>query len=65
MTHVIEFSEFKAPMDIICNGFSIKETIYMVLVKYINTKMSEELAEEIEEAFAVRLSLRQGEILEK
>lgn len=62
MSNTITFTEFKAPMDIVCNGFSIKETIYGVLIQYINPTMSEELAEEIKDAFSVRMRLKQGEI---
>ncbi len=55
----------KIPMDIICNGFSIKETILDVLKKYDKERYLDdcdinELAEDIKEAFAIKLRLKQG-----
>jgi hypothetical protein len=57
----------KIPMDIICNGFSIKETIIEVLNKYNNgygmdftDEKLREMAEDMKEAFAVKLRLKQG-----
>lgn len=54
------------PMDIIVNGFSIKETILEVLNKYnIGHSMDfsydelGEIAEEIKKAFAIKLRLKQ------
>lgn len=58
----------KSPMDIICNGFSIKKTIIEVLNThtfgeeiYATDSKIEEIAEEIKEAFSVKLRLKQGE----
>lgn len=53
------------PMDIICNGFSIKETIKEVLNRYEDMALCDwmiidEIAEEIKEAFAVKLRMKQG-----
>ncbi len=54
----------KVPMDIICNGFSIKETIKEEMLKYdyfdYNHDIVDELSEKIKEAFAVKLRLKQG-----
>ena len=58
----------KIPTDIICNGFSIKETIIEVLKEsclYALTQEDrnyeiEEIAEAIKEAFAIKLKLKQG-----
>jgi len=56
-------------MDIICNGFSIKEAIFDVLNKYSGCTLSTyekddayigKLCEEIKEVFAVKLRLKQG-----
>jgi hypothetical protein len=59
----------KVPMDIVVNGFSIKQTILEVLNKYnIGHSMDfsydelGEIAKEIKEAFAIKLKLKQGEI---
>ncbi len=50
------------PMDIIVNGFSIKETILEVLRKCESAYCTdEEIAEEIKEAFAIKLRLKQVE----
>ena len=53
------------PMDIICNGFSIKETIMSVLKKYdrmgcLDYCPLDDLAEDLKEAFAIKLRLKQG-----
>ncbi len=53
------------PMDIICNGFSMKETIKEVFMKYkddfpMNDAFIDMMAEEIKEAFAVKLRVKQG-----
>lgn len=58
----------KLPIDIVVNGFSIKETILEVLreyeikdeIRFLACWTSEQLAEDIKEAFAVKLNLRQG-----
>jgi hypothetical protein len=54
--------ESKRPFDIICNDFSIKETIIEVLNQSENLPLQniEDLAEEIKEAFAIKLRLKQG-----
>jgi hypothetical protein len=57
----------KVPMDIICNGFSIKQTIIDVLnpyegINYLDEERIEKISEEIKEAFAVKLRLKQGEV---
>lgn len=56
------------PMDIICNGFSIKETIKEVLQEsclYAPTPEDRdfeinEIADAIKEAFAIKLRMKQG-----
>ena len=55
----------KMPMDIVCNGFSIKQVIVDVLnpyegINYLDEERIEKIAEEIKEAFAVKLRLKQG-----
>ncbi len=64
---ISNFDSLKIPMDIICNGFSIKETIIEVLQKYNNgyqidlsDNYLDEIAEDMKEAFAVKLKLKQG-----
>jgi hypothetical protein len=52
-------------MDYTINGFSIKETIKEVLDRYEDMALSDwmiidEIAEEIKEAFAVKLRMKQG-----
>ena len=50
-------------MDYTINGISIKETIKEVLIKCISPEYHEEvdeIAEEIKEAFAVKLRMKQG-----
>lgn len=51
------------PYDIICNGFSLKETILEVLNRYETEGLleyAEVIAEEIKEALAVKMRLKQG-----
>lgn len=54
------------PMDIVCNGFSIKKTIIDVLNNYPPEQYIgdciEDLAEDIKEAFAIKMRLKQGDI---
>lgn len=57
----IQFSDpSKIPYDIICNGFSMKEVIQNILDKYLPLKASQEISEEIKEALAIKLRLKQG-----
>ena len=53
------------PTDIICNGFSMKDVIVEILNRhhngYVTQKYVEEIAEDIKEAFAIKLRLKQGE----
>lgn len=57
----------KIPMDIVCNGFKMKDLIIEVLNKH-NTGYNMDLcddkinkiAEEITDAFAIKLRLKQG-----
>ena len=52
------------PYDIICNGFSLKDTIKEVMLSYdffdYNLDIVEGIAEDIKEALAVKLRLKQG-----
>jgi ribosome recycling factor len=55
------------PVNIVVNGFSIRDTVLEVLKKYkqegkIYDDELEEVANEIEQAFAVKLKLIQGMI---
>lgn len=55
----------KLPMDIICNNFSLKNVIIETLQKYrgqgvLDDGEIEMMAEDIKEAFAVKLGIRQG-----
>jgi hypothetical protein len=61
----------KIPMDIIINGFSIKDTILEVLHEYhyagwfnddsyIEESELEEIAESIQDAFAIKMKFKQG-----
>lgn len=56
----------KIPTDIICNGFSMKEVIVEILNRhhdgYVTQKYVEEIAEDIKEAFAVKLGFKQGSV---
>ena len=57
----------KITMDVICNGFSIKQVIVDVLnpyegINYLDEERIEKIAEEIKEVFAVKLRLKQGEL---
>jgi hypothetical protein len=56
----IDFS--KIPFDIVCNGFSIKDIVTGVLRDNlgVHDDAIEKIAEEIKEAFAVKLRLKQG-----
>lgn len=67
---IVSFCDFsKIPTDIICNGFSLKNTIIEVLnfhtvcneIHATDSKI-EEIAEDIKETLAVKLRLKQGEI---
>jgi hypothetical protein len=61
-TGVVFSSEFNRPTDIICNNFSMKDTIIEVLSNSKNLEPCNipDLAEEIKEAFAVKLRFKQG-----
>lgn len=55
----------KFPINIVCNGFVMKDVILDVLKKYEKERLLddcdiEELATEIQEAFAVKLGIKQG-----
>lgn len=61
------FDSSKLPMDIICNGFSMKAVIVNVLDKYntgyrmdLTEQELDDIAEHIKEAFAIHLRLKQG-----
>ena len=56
---------WNGPTDIICNGFSLKKTILEILrehekQRYLDDADIDEIAEEIIEAFAVKLRMKQG-----
>lgn len=60
---VVNFTDSsQIPFDIICNNFSMKDTIIEVLTNSKNLELCNipDLAEEIKEAFAVKLRLKQG-----
>jgi len=48
------------PLDIVVNGFSIKDTIFDILSNRLDSEISETLSEEIKEAVAVKMRLKQG-----
>lgn len=50
----------KLPMDIVCNGFKMKDVIIDVLNRYNTGCNHEEIADEISDAFAIKLRLKQG-----
>jgi len=59
----------KFPMDIICNGFSIKETLLNVLDKYNNGYRMDlppdelnNLVQELTDALAIKCRLKQGKL---
>ena len=61
------FDSSKLPMDIICNGFSMKSVIVNVLDKYntgyrmdLTEQELDDIAEHIKESFAIHLRLKQG-----
>jgi len=59
------FDSSKLPMTIICNGFSMKDVIMKVLNSNVATICMDDcymdkLADDIQEAFAVKLGLKQG-----
>lgn len=63
------FDSSKLPMDIICNGFSIRDTILNVLDKYNNGYRMDlpddelnNLAQELTDALAIKCNLKQGQI---
>lgn len=49
------------PLDIVVNGFSIKDTIFDILSNRLDSEISETLSEEIKEAVAVKMRLKQGQ----
>jgi hypothetical protein len=61
-TSVTFSDQINRPFDIICNDFSIKDTIIEVLTNSKNLALCniDGLAEEIKEAFAIKLRLKQG-----
>ncbi len=55
----------KIPMDIVCNGFSMKKVILEILEDYqynrnLESDYIDQLAEDIKDAFAVKLGIKQG-----
>lgn len=65
------FDSSKLPMDIICNGFSVKDTLLDVLDKYNNgyrmdlqTEELNNLVTELTDALAIKCRLKQGPINE-
>jgi hypothetical protein len=47
--------------DVVVNGFSIKQTVFDILLsKGLDAALAEELSEEIKETFAVKMQLKQG-----
>lgn len=62
-----EFNKFNLPIDIIVNGFSIKKVIIDVLNNHVDCdeifatdERLDAIAEEIKEAFSVKMGLKQG-----
>jgi len=65
--HTVVFCDSsKIHTDIICNDFSMKDVIVEILNRhhngYVTQQYVEEIAEDIKEAFAIKLRLKQGEI---
>jgi hypothetical protein len=58
---VVLLDSSKIPMDIICNGFSIKETIMEVLKSYDSCNQdNEDMAQDITNKLSNKLRIKQG-----
>lgn len=68
MNELVNIEWSKIPVDIVCNGFSLKDTIFNTIKAWANNDWPDDeqkhlytdLAEKITEALAVKLHLKQG-----